>query len=64
MRLLANEPQPPRIRAGTVQFLYGHRVGRLRRSFDGPRVDRYLHDTYFDFDDVALLVAPTSGDTR
>ena len=48
-----------------MQFFYGHRIERFRHSFDGPRVDRYLHDIYFGFDfDVASLVASQSGDAR
>ena len=65
VQLLANKSQPPLISAGTMRFFYGHRIGRFRHSFDGPRVDRYLHDIYFGFDfDVASLVASQSGDAR
>ena len=50
--------------AGTMQFLHGHRVLHARRAFDGTSGARHLQDTYFDFDDVASLVALTSGEAR
>lgn len=53
-----------RAHAGTMQFIHGHRVLHARRAFDGTSGDRHLQDTYFDFDDVASLVALTSGEAR
>ena len=50
--------------AGTMQFLHGHRVLHARRAFDSSTGARHLQDTYFDFDDVASLVALTSGQAR
>ena len=53
-----------RAEPGTMQFLHAHRVLHARRAFDGTSGDRHLQDTYFDFDDVASLVALTSGEAR
>jgi len=53
-----------RAEPGTMQFLHGHRVLHSRRAFDGSSGARHLQDTYFDFDDVASLVALMSGDAR
>ena len=50
--------------AGTMQFLHGHRVLHARRAFDGTSGSRHLQDTYFDFDDVAALVAMKTGEAR
>jgi len=50
--------------AGTMQFLHAHRVLHARRAFDSSGGARHLQDTYFDFDDVASLVALTSGAAR
>ena len=50
--------------AGTMQFLHAHRVLHARRAFEPSSGARHLQDTYFDFDDVASLVALTSGTAR
>jgi len=53
-----------RAHAGTMQFVHGHRVLHARRAFDGASGVRHLQDTYFDYDDVASLVALISGEAR
>lgn len=50
--------------AGLMQFVHAHRILHARRAFNEGTGARHLQDTYFDFDDIASLVALTSGEAR